>query len=279
VFDRVVIVDWSASSVPKAGKDSIWIAVLDTAPGTCTVENPRTRARAEARLLEVASLPGHALIGFDFPFGYPSGFAARLGLAGEPWRATWALLAESLVDDHRNRSNRWEVAATLNHRLGSPHFWGVPSGRASEWLTVRRPVEQLPRWRLAEQRLREAKRYPFSVWQLCGAGSVGSQALTGIPVVHRLRNHPLLRHRSAVWPFETGLGLADTHTNDTVDVVFAEVWPSAVEFDHVDHPVKDARQVIALAHHLANAPIAAPTLTADEQRVVIAEEGWVLGVP
>jgi len=61
--------------------------------------------------------------------------------------------------------------------------------------------------------------------------------------------------------------------------VFAEVWPSAVEFDHVDHPVKDARQVIALAHHLASAPIAAPTLSADEERIVMNEEGWVLGVP
>jgi len=274
VFDRVVIVDWSASSVPKAGKDSIWIAVLDTASGGCTVENPRTRALAEARLLEVALLPGRALVGFDFPFGYPAGFAAQLGLEGEPWRATWALLADSIDDDHRNRSNRWEVAAALNRRLGSTHFWGVPAGRAGEWLTVRRPVERLGRWRLAEQRLREAKRHPFSVWQLYGAGSVGSQALTGIPVVHRLRNHPLLRNRSAVWPFETGLGLGDG-----ADVVFAEVWPSAIEFDHVQHPVKDARQVIALAHHLTAAPAPAPTLTDTERRVVLDEEGWVLGVP
>jgi precorrin-8X/cobalt-precorrin-8 methylmutase len=136
-------------------------------------------------------------------------------------------------------------------------------------------VEELPRWRTAEQRLREGGRHPFSVWQLLGAGSVGSQALTGIPVVRRLRHHPLLSDRSAVWPFETGLGL-----DHPADVVFAEVWPSSIPFDHVAHPVKDARQVVALAHHLARrqsvGDLRPPVLTEDEEREVTAEEGWVL---
>ena len=33
------------------------------------------------------------LIGFDFPFGYPAGFAARLGLSGPPWQGVWAEIA------------------------------------------------------------------------------------------------------------------------------------------------------------------------------------------
>jgi precorrin-8X/cobalt-precorrin-8 methylmutase len=273
VFDCVVIVDWSASAVPKRGADSIWVAALDAATGACSLENLRTRALAEARLLALASSPGRSLVGFDFPFGYPMGFAGQLGLEGTPWAATWALLAEMVHDDEHNHNNRFAVAAELNRRLGSPHFWGVPSAREAEWLPVRRPAEALARWRLAEQRLRDGGLRPFSVWQLLGAGSVGSQALTGIPVVHRLRHHPLLRDRSAVWPFETGLALGDTP-----DVVFAEVWPSAIAFDHVDHPVKDARQVIALAHHLASATAVEPTLTDAARCAVMAEEGWVLGV-
>jgi precorrin-8X/cobalt-precorrin-8 methylmutase len=188
------------------------------------------------------------------------------------------LLSELVDDDHRNRNNRWAVAAQLNRRLGSPHFWGTPRTRADEWLTVTRPVEELPRWRTVEQRLRDGGRYPFSAWQLYGAGSVGSQALTGIPVVQRLRRHPALRDRSAVWPFETGLGMENRADVVFADVVFAEVWPSAIPFDHIDHPVKDARQVIALAEHLATTPLATPTLTAAELAVVLAEEGWVLGV-
>ncbi len=80
-----------------------------------------------------------------------------------------------------------------------------------------------------------------------------------------------------MWPFETGLGLTGS-----ADVVFAEVWPSAIAFDHVDHPVKDARQVIALAHHLAHqlvhGTLVEPRLTDDERTAVLQEEGWVLGV-
>jgi precorrin-8X/cobalt-precorrin-8 methylmutase len=272
VFDRVVIVDWSASSVPKSGQDSIWICALDVNTGGHHLDNPRTRAAATARLLELASRPGRTLIGFDFPLGYPTGFAARLDLQGVPWEATWALLDGLLHDDDRNRNDRWAVAAQLNRRMGSLHFWGTPRTSADEWLTVTRPVEQLPRWRTVEQRLRDGRRYPFSAWQLYGAGSVGSQALTGIPVVQRLRQHPALRERSAVWPFETGLAM-----ERRAEVVFAEVWPSAIAFDHIDHPVKDARQVVALARHLAATPVATPTLTAAELIVVLAEEGWVLG--
>jgi hypothetical protein len=269
--------------VPKSGADSIWICALDVTSGEYTLDNPRTRLAAEARLLQITTLPGRTLMGFDFPFGYPLGFAQRLALDGVPWAATWALLGELVADDHRNRNNRWAVAAHVNRRLGSPHFWGTPRTRADEWLTVTRPVEELPRWRTVEQRLRDGGQYPFSAWQLYGAGSVGSQALTGIPVVHRLRRHPALRDRSAVWPFETGLRMenpADVVFADVVfaDVVFAEVWPSAIPFDHVDHPVKDARQVVALAHHLARTPPVEPTLTAAERTAVMQEEGWVLGV-
>jgi len=275
VFDRVVIVDWSASSVPKAGADSIWICALDVATGGHRLENPRTRASAATLLLALASRPGRTLMGFDFPFGYPTGFAARLDLRGVPWEATWALLDELLHDDDRNGNDRWAVAAQLNERLGSPHFWGTPSAHAGRWLTTTRPVEELGRWRTAEQRLRDGGRYPFSVWQLLGAGSVGSQALTGIPVVRRLRHHPLLRDRAAVWPFETWSGMG----NDA-DIVFAEVWPSSIPFDHVAHPVKDARQVVALAHHLAArlsvGELRPPLLTDDERRAVMDEEGWVL---
>jgi hypothetical protein len=122
------------------------------------------------------------------------------------------------------------------------------------------------------------------VWQLLGAGSVGSQVLTGIPVVHHLRHHVALRDRARVWPFETGL--ATTPAADVDDaIVIAEVWPSSIPFDHVDHPVKDARQVIALAHHLAAldaagslGPLFVPSLTASEAAAVVAEEGWVLGL-
>lgn len=281
MFDRIVVVDWSASATPKRGADSIWVSCLDRG-GRAAVANHRTRADAFAALVELAAVPGRVLVGFDFPLGHPVGFAADLGLAGEPWAATWALLTELIDDDERNRNNRFEVAAALNRRLGRLQYWATPPRRAGMHLTTTRPPrgdEHLPEFRTAERHLREQGRHPFSVWHLLGAGSVGSQTLTGIPVVERLRHHPALRDRVRVWPFQTGLALPA----DRDVVLVAEVWPSAIPFEHVDHPVKDARQVIALAHWLAAqspavfAPPAAssPTVLAE---AILTEEGWILGV-
>ena len=54
----------------------------------------------------------------------------------------------------------------------------------------------------------------FTVWQLAGAGAVGAQSLTGLPVLERLRR--AFPKTLAVWPFQP----ADT------PVVVAEVYPS-----------------------------------------------------
>ena len=276
MFDRIVIADWSASNAPKSGADSIWVSRLDR-DEQATAVNHRTRDAAFDALVELAEVPGRVLLGFDFPLGYPAGFAAELGLSGQPWSATWSLLAELVDDDHRNRNNRFEVASELNRRLGRLQFWASPPRRANAHLTTTKPPRtdaHLPEFRASELCLRERKQYPFSVWQLLGAGSVGSQALTGIPVVERLRHHPALRERVQVWPFQTGLDLPSAPDA----IVIAEIWPSAIGFQHVDHPVKDARQVIALAHWLAaqDAGLFSPPVA--DRPEILTEEGWVLGV-
>ena len=94
-FDVHVVVDWSAAGTPKRGRDSIWCA----SAGVDRVPNPinlPTRFEAAAFLDDlITSQPGRRiLIGFDFPFGYPSGTATALGLTGAPWRATWDLLTD-----------------------------------------------------------------------------------------------------------------------------------------------------------------------------------------
>ena len=72
------------------------------------------------------------LVGFDFPLGYPAGFAARLGLSGPPWRAVWDEIAGLITDDERNRNNRFDVADALNRRVsgGGFPFWGCPAAPA-----------------------------------------------------------------------------------------------------------------------------------------------------
>jgi precorrin-8X/cobalt-precorrin-8 methylmutase len=288
VFDTVVIVDWSANARPKQGADSIWIAQVDVASGeTQLLANPDTRMAARELLADLLAHAGSTLVGFDFPFGYPAGFASAAGLTGNtPWRAVWQHLAESIVDDDRNRNNRWEVAAELNHRLGKQWFWGAPRSRAGANLTATKPAFDGPphEYRVVEQRLRGQQQRPFSCRQLLGVGSVGSQAITGIPVLEHLRAHPALDERVRVWPFEP----LDLPSPDRI--VLAEVWPSylpTAQIADVDHPIKDAQQVIALAGHLAEqqrngvldallARAVAPHLDPHTADGVGREEGWVL---
>ena len=139
LFDVYCVVDWSANATPKRGADSIWISEL-VAGQPATAVNVPTRHGAEQHLAELAARHAcrRVLIGVDFPLGYPAGFAAAAGLAGPAgldgspaWLATWQYLAQAIDDDHRNRNNRWHVAADLNERLGGLRFWGCPPRRAS----------------------------------------------------------------------------------------------------------------------------------------------------
>jgi precorrin-8X/cobalt-precorrin-8 methylmutase len=309
-FDSFVIVDWSAAARPARGRDSIWIACLDGDDTTPTVTNPPTRAAAVHLLRAMLSerTDQRVLVGVDFPLGCPAGLVAALG--GDRWDDLWALLADRLHDDERNGNDRFRLASELNAALGAGPgpFWGCPTAQAGPTLSTRKvhaipsptPTGDLAEFRLTEARLRAAGRRPFSVWQLLGVGSVGSQLLVGLPALQRLRLDPDLGPRVRVWPFETGLdpGLAPDPDADLgvgtepgssatvgAPIVIAEVWPSLLPLDPTHHPVKDAAQVIGLAAHLAAldrggglAELFAPQLTADEHRRVVGEEGWILGV-
>ena len=49
IFDRYLVVDWSARNRPGGGKDSVWVCVLDAA-GRISTQNPRTRGRADVTI-------------------------------------------------------------------------------------------------------------------------------------------------------------------------------------------------------------------------------------
>ena len=106
------------------------------------------------------------------------------------------------------------MAAGINARLDHQAFWGRPSSQPFDDLSARRDrvvyrSEEtdvgLAEWREVEAILRARGHRPQSTWKLFGYGSVGSQALTGIPVVSRLRHAPGLSDASAVWPFEVNV--------------------------------------------------------------------------
>ena len=224
------------------------------------------------------------MLGFDFPFGYPAGFAARLGLSGLPWRAIWDEIASLVEDDESNRNNRFDVAEALNCRISGNAFpfWGCPAAPDRTHLKGkhhrRHDSDGLAERRIVDLYIPSAQ----PCWKLLGAGSVGGQALTGIPVVRTLRDDPRWRDQAQVWPFETGL-----RAPHEVSIVMAEVYPSLWAVERASDETKDAAQVRAVAGYLAARDRAGdlaalffgdPGLTSAQRDVVEGEEAWTLGV-
>jgi hypothetical protein len=298
LFDAYVFVDWSANSRKKSGPDSIWIAqgAYDEA-NRLVIDapyNPATRRAAEAHLLHV--LLGHVargrrvLVGFDFPYGYPAGWHAIVGredMQGD-WRDLWSMLSQAVVDGDDNSNNRCAVTSNLNAAV--PAFVGPYWTRPNKLQGMLQLPPTKPscfrdgvvaEYRQIEVRLRDQGLQPKSVWQLYGAGTVGSQAVLGIPVVDRLRQHADLRSSSLVWPFETGW---DCPERPQPLVLHAEIWPGAVPLYRQAHPVKDAAQMMSYVHWAADLDSRALLRnrfnpfaeTATAPQTVQTSEGWIL---
>ena len=282
LFDAYIAVDWSASNVPKSGGDSIWISERNASGEACPSVNPRTRGEAmrllERRISSALAKGERLLVGFDFPFGYPAGTAAPI--AGTPvWSALWQVLEDKVSDDEHNRSNRFDVAGELNACLSQAGllFWGHPANRSYAHLGPKRDAaayDVISEKRLVETVAKTAQ----PVWKLAYTGSVGSQALLGIPRLNRLRRQ--FEGQVAVWPFETAFA-----KDLSRPVVLAEIYPSLVQIDRRIEP-KDKAQVEAFTHYLWQADrtnglahlLSGPNgLTEGERQRVLSEEGWILG--
>jgi hypothetical protein len=294
LFSAYVIVDWSAASKPTTGADSVWIGVLKRDVRfrmAFESYNPPTRAEAEKRIAaildDLKKRSERALLGFDFPLGFPHGFAAALKLPGEqPWRAAWDQVDKMVKDKADNTNNRFGVASEINRRLtGGPFpFWGCPPKDALTTLQPKRTrahgPDDLPEFRHADLAAKGAA----SIWKLYYNGSVGGQAILGLPLVRRLK---LARGEAMkAWPFETGFKPLTEADLDGVEVVVAEVYPSLLKPPVAAGEVKDLAQVRATAEHFARLDEAnklgalfGPPKSAAADAVLDAEreEGWILG--
>jgi hypothetical protein len=292
IFDDYVVVDWSSAGVPRTGKDSIWIAWLARRSDRlelAALENPATRHAALQRLIgivgETAGSDRRLLLGFDFPNGYPKGFGRKAGFRSDTWRAVWDGIAGLLEDGEDNANNRFFVGSELNRRLsGANHpFWGHPWQHAGRYAHLPpRPagspsLSGIAGRRICEEYVPSAK----TVWQLAYNGSVGAQALTGIPVQRHLRRHSLFGDVVRVWPFETGL--ARLSRDGDWRAVIAEVYPSL--FDVGPKEGRDRWQVENTARVLAARDAAGDLcgdfagpdgLTTAQRRIVERQEGWIL---
>jgi len=309
LFDAYVFIDWSAANRPslrEPTENAVWVGALTLG----LHEHPettyhRTRGDGVSRVLSV--LMGHVeedrrvLVGFDFPYGYPSGFARALGLPLGPrsWWEVWAQLARRAQDTPNNVNNRFAVAAELNSIIvggGQPGpFWGCPPRRVIENLQRCSPGfpfraaggVQLPRLRVVEIPLPKAQ----ETWKLLGIGSVGGQALVGIPYVHMLRSHCKLTGCSQVWPFETGFTQSPSPDKGPF-ILHAEIWPGVIakrtEGLRTTDPllIPDQAQVRATCEWAAELDarnelgqlFSTPNgLNRQQIQICIEEEGWILG--
>lgn len=262
-FETVVMVDWSGGNDtgPAPRADAIWACVAREG----RAEEPvylRNRGVAEdwlAALFETERAAGRrVLAGFDFPFGYPAGFAAAITGQADPF-ALWDWL-EARIEDSPKANNRFDLAGEINRQFG---------GRGPFWFNgLKREIDGLPRRKtdydnpFPERRAAEdLAKGAFSCWQLGGTGAVGSQVLMGLPVLARLR----ARFDAAVWPFEP----LDK------SIAFVEIWPSLTLGAAPNDRIKDAWQVEEIARTVSalDVEVLHRVLAVEEW-----EEGWIFGI-
>ena len=219
------------------------------------------------------------LAGFDFPFGYPRGFAAALtGRAAG--RAVWACARQPHHRRPRQRQQpfrgrrRDQLRPRQQPRSGAaPPPWRCrPSPNAAATASTRSPSA-------ASSKL--ASPPPKPAWKLYTAGSVGGQVLIGLPALHRLLHDPRL-DGIAAWPFDTGLAVPTLRSCSPKSTPRSS--PAAVAGEV--QAIRDAAQVRlpagASAALDAEGALGAALLRhrphPEETTIVANEEAWILGV-
>ena len=167
---RIIAIDWSGAS---DGSSNTWLAEIDSATSQVVrLENGRSRDALANHLIAELGRSRDIVVGIDFAFALPAWFSRARGFADAP--ALWNLVA--------NEGESWLSGC-------EPPFWGRPGKKRPEIEEhFRRADLEVP----AVGGIR-----PKSVFQIGGAGAVGTGSLRGMPLLERLRNAGF-----NVWPFD-----------------------------------------------------------------------------
>jgi hypothetical protein len=160
-----VAIDWSGRADDRGR--TTWLAAVED--GTFRrLENGRSRAEVRDELLRLRRRSERLVVGMDFAFGFPRWYADENGWTCGPdiWRAAY------------RDGEAWLAA-------GAAPFWGR---------TTKRPEHPGDPLRRTE---REVGGSPRSVFQIGGAGAVGTGSVRGMQVLHQLAEAGF-----SVWPFE-----------------------------------------------------------------------------
>ncbi len=162
---NVVAIDWSGRE--RGAAEFIWLARV-VAGRLVELDNGRDREDVIDHVIALSRGSARCVVGLDFAFGFPAWYAAERGWTSG--RAVWNAM--------RDESDE------LLARCEAP-FWGRPGTRAQ---TIGEP------FRATE--LAVGAR-PKSVFQIGGAGAVGTGSLRGMKHLARLADAGF-----AVWPFD-----------------------------------------------------------------------------
>jgi predicted nuclease with RNAse H fold len=167
----VVAIDWSGDATAAGQRRHIWVAVVRDGQ-MIYLKSGHTRDEVVDRLIAAAEVSQDLIVGFDFAFSYPAWFFQTYDLAD----------VGSLWDLVTAEGERWLKEC-------QPPFWG-------------RPGTTKPR---LPDHFRETDRAckpvggiaPKSVFQIGGAGSVGTGSIRGMPYLSALRDAGF-----SIWPFD-----------------------------------------------------------------------------
>jgi hypothetical protein len=175
VTGAVVAVDWSGAADPAVQRTRIQLAVaVDDA--LVSIEQGFTRAEAVTRLLRLAETHGALGIGLDFAVGVPAWYA-REGLGCDTAPEVWARLD----------AEREALLACARP------FWGRPG--VPRWPELAAPATAYRRTERALMASHGVR--PKSVFQVGGAGAVGTGTLRGMGALLALRAAGV-----AIWPWD-----------------------------------------------------------------------------
>lgn len=169
---RVIAIDWSGAR--KGAEKRIWLAEA-VESRLERLENGRSRDQISDHLISEADRDPRFVVGFDFAFSLPAWFLDERDLRYA--QELWALA------DHE--AEGWLARC-------EPPFWGRP-GKGRPALG---PGQS--HFRLTDTNVPDTGGIrPKSVFQIGGAGAVGTGSLRGMPILHRLTTAGF-----SIWPFD-----------------------------------------------------------------------------
>lgn len=165
---RVIAVDWSGAA--RGASRRIWWAEVEGGE-LRMLESGRNREEVADALIAAAESDVETIVGLDFGFSFPSWFIRRQGSSNI--RDFWQVVEE--------RGESWLDTC-------EPPFWGRKGARKPDHEGFRQTELTVAEHFSAQ---------PKSVFQVGGAGAVGTGSIRGIPVLVRLAEAGF-----AIWPFD-----------------------------------------------------------------------------